>query len=165
MVQKVAVILGSDSDLPAMESCFHTLQKFQVPYEAHILSAHRTPGEAHDFAANAKANGFGVIIAAAGKAAHLAGVLAAVTTLPVVGVPMKTSMMGGLDSLLSMVQMPKGIPVACVAVDGGENAAILAAQMLALSDESLSERLARFKDDLAAQVLEKDKKLQEGIAK
>lgn len=164
MVQKVAVILGSDSDLPAMESCFHTLQKFQIPFEAHILSAHRTPGEAHDFASHAKANGFGVIIAAAGKAAHLAGVLAAVTTLPVIGVPMKTSMMGGLDSLLSMVQMPKGIPVACVAVDGGENAAILAAQMLALADESLSERLACFQDDLAAQVLEKDKKLQEGLA-
>ncbi len=104
------------------------------------------------------------MIAAAGKAAHLAGVLAAVTTLPVIGVPMKTSMMGGLDSLLSMVQMPKGIPVACVAVDGGENAAILAAQMLALADEGLSERLACFKDDLAAQVLEKDKKLQEGLA-
>ena len=117
----------------------------------------REKGEEHPFCS--------VIIAAAGKAAHLAGVLAAVTTLPVVGVPMKTSMMGGLDSLLSMVQMPKGIPAACVAVDGGENAAILAAQMLALADESLSERLARFKDDLAAQVLEKDKKLQEGIAK
>lgn len=164
MTQKVAVVLGSDSDLPAMEPCFQALRKFQIPFEAHILSAHRTPGETHDFAANAKANGFGVMIAAAGKAAHLAGVLAAVTTLPVIGVPMKTSMMGGLDSLLSMVQMPKGIPVACVAVDGGENAAILAAQMLALADEGLSERLACFKDDLAAQVLEKDKKLQEGLA-
>lgn len=164
MAQKVAVILGSDSDLPVMEHCFQTLRKFQIPFEAHILSAHRTPEEAHSFAANAKANGFGAIIAAAGKAAHLAGVLAAVTTLPVIGVPMKTSLMGGMDSLLSMVQMPKGIPVACVAVDGGENAAILAAQILALSDESLSERLTHFKDDLAAQVLEKDKKLQEGIA-
>ena len=163
MARKVAVILGSDSDLPAMEHCFQTLRKFQIPFEAHILSAHRTPAQAHDLAASAKANGFGVIIAAAGKAAHLAGVLAAVTTLPVIGVPMKTSMMGGMDSLLSMVQMPKGIPVACVAVDGGENAAILAAQMLALADESLSERLTHFKDDLAAQVLEKDKKLQEGL--
>lgn len=164
MAQKVAVILGSDSDLPVMEHCFQTLRNFQVPFEAHILSAHRTPEEAHSFAANAKSNGFGVIIAAAGKAAHLAGVLAAVTTLPVIGVPMKTSLMGGMDSLLSMVQMPKGIPVACVAVDGGENAAILAAQILALADESLSERLTHFKDDLAAQVLEKDKKLQEGLA-
>lgn len=164
MALKVAVILGSDSDLGAMEPCFQTLKKFQIPFEAHILSAHRTPDQAHDFAKHAKANGFGVIIAAAGKAAHLGGVLAAVTTLPVIGVPMKTSMMGGLDSLLSMVQMPKGIPVACVAVDGGENAAILAAQMLSLADESLSERLAAFKESLASQVLEKDKKLQEGLA-
>lgn len=163
MALKVAVILGSDSDLSAMEPCFQTLRKFQIPFEAHILSAHRTPAQAHDFAQNAKANGFGVIIAAAGKAAHLGGVLAAVTTLPVIGVPMKTSLMGGLDSLLSMVQMPKGIPVACVAVDGGENAAILAAQMLSLADESLSERLACFKESLANQVLEKDKKLQEGL--
>lgn len=163
MALKVAVILGSDSDLSAMEPCFQTLRKFQIPFEAHILSAHRTPAQAHDFARNAKANGFGVIIAAAGKAAHLGGVLAAVTTLPVIGVPMKTSLMGGLDSLLSMVQMPKGIPVACVAVDGGENAAILAAQMLSLADESLSERLACFKESLANQVLEKDKKLQEGL--
>lgn len=163
MALKVAVILGSDSDLSAMEPCFQTLRKFQIPFEAHILSAHRTPDQAHNFARNAKANGFGVIIAAAGKAAHLGGVLAAVTTLPVIGVPMKTSLMGGLDSLLSMVQMPKGIPVACVAVDGGENAAILAAQMLSLADESLSERLACFKESLANQVLEKDKKLQEGL--
>ena len=164
MALKAAVVLGSDSDLSAMEPCFQTLRKFQTPFEAHILSAHRTPAQAHDFAQNAKANGFGVIIAAAGKAAHLGGVLAAVTTLPVIGVPMKTSLMGGLDSLLSMVQMPKGIPVACVAVDGGENAAILAAQMLSLADESLSERLACFKETLATQVLEKDKKLQEGLA-
>lgn len=163
MALKAAVVLGSDSDLSAMEPCFQTLRKFQIPFEAHILSAHRTPAQAHDFAQNAKANGFGVIIAAAGKAAHLGGVLAAVTTLPVIGVPMKTSLMGGLDSLLSMVQMPKGIPVACVAVDGGENAAILAAQMLSLADESLSERLACFKESLANQVLEKDKKLQEGL--
>ena len=164
MALKAAVVLGSDSDLSAMEPCFQTLRKFQIPFEAHILSAHRTPAQAHDFAQNAKANVFGVIIAAAGKAAHLGGVLAAVTTLPVIGVPMKTSLMGGLDSLLSMVQMPKGIPVACVAVDGGENAAILAAQMLSLADESLSERLACFKETLATQVLEKDKKLQEGLA-
>ena len=161
MSLKVAVVMGSDSDLPALEACFRRLESLSVPYEARIISAHRTPLEAHDFASHAKENGFGVIVAAAGKAAHLAGVLAAYTTLPVIGVPMKTSMMGGLDSLLSMVQMPKGIPVACVAVDGGENAAILAAQMLALADPALEARLSQFKDDMAQEVMQKDKKLQE----
>lgn len=165
MSQKVAVIMGSDSDLPALEPCFQRLRSLGIPYEAHIISAHRTPLEAHDFASHAQARGFGVIIAAAGKAAHLAGVLAAYTTLPVIGVPMKTSMMGGLDSLLSMVQMPKGIPVACVAVDGGENAAILAAQMLALTDPALDARLKDFKAQMAQDVNEKDKKLQEAQEK
>lgn len=165
MSRKVAVIMGSDSDLPALEPCLRRLEHLGVPYEAHIISAHRTPMEAHDFASHAQERGFGVIIGAAGKAAHLAGVLAAYTTLPVIGVPMKTSMMGGLDSLLSMVQMPKGIPVACVAVDGGENAAILAAQMLALSDPALASRLAEYKGQMANEVIEKDKKLQEELEK
>ena len=129
----------------------------------HIISAHRTPAAAEQFASHAKENGFGVIVAAAGKAAHLGGVLAAYTTLPVIGVPIKTSMMGGLDSLLSMVQMPKGIPVACVAVDGADNAAILAAQMLALSDEVLADKLTVFKENMAAEVAIKDQKIQEEI--
>lgn len=163
MPLKVAVILGSDSDLPVLEPCFAKLRALEIPFEAHIISAHRTPEEAHAFAQSAQARGFGVLIAAAGKAAHLAGVLAAYTTLPVIGIPVKTSLMGGLDSLLSMVQMPKGIPVACVAVDGGENAALLAAQMLALSDSALSARLAAFKQDMAREVNEKDKKLQEAL--
>ena len=125
------------------------------------MSAHRTPEAAAAFSASAADKGFGVIIAAAGKAAHLAGVLAAYTTLPVIGVPIKTSMMGGLDSLLSMVQMPKGIPVACVAVDGADNAAILAAQMMALSDEALGDKLEQFKASMAAEVELKDQKLQD----
>lgn len=157
---KVAVILGSDSDLPAMEPCFRVLSDLGVPFEAHIISAHRTPAAAERFASQAKDAGFGVIIAAAGKAAHLAGVLAAYTTLPVIGVPMKTSMMGGLDSLLSTAQMPSGIPVACVAVDGGQNAGILAAQILSLSDPALADKLAGLKSDLENQVMEKDRKLQ-----
>ncbi len=165
MALKVAVILGSDSDLPAMEPCFRTLDRFAIPYEAHIISAHRTPAQAEAFASAAEQNGFGVIIAAAGKAAHLAGVLAAYTTLPVIGVPMKTSMMGGLDSLLSMVQMPAGIPVACVAVDGGGNAGILAAQILSLQDCALADKLKAHKADMEKAVMEKDKKLQEDQGK
>ena len=160
MRKKVAVIMGSDSDLDTMRPCLKRLKSFGVPFEVHIISAHRTPAAAEAFASQAKERGFGAIIAAAGKAAHLAGVLAAHTTLPVIGVPVKTSMMGGLDSLLSMVQMPKGIPVACVAVDGADNAAILAAQMLALSDGDLADQLVSFKADMAAEVMEKDKKIQ-----
>ena len=163
MRKKVAVIMGSDSDLDTMRPCIQRLKDFGIPAEVRIISAHRTPAAAEQLAANAIENGFGVIIAAAGKAAHLAGVLAAYTTLPVIGVPVKTSMMGGLDSLLSMVQMPKGIPVACVAVDGADNAAILAAQMLALSDEELTHKLSRFKADMAAEVAAKDQKMQEEI--
>ena len=155
MSKKVAVIMGSDSDLDTMRPCVKRLKKFGVPFEVHIISAHRTPAAAEQFASGARENGFGVIMAA-----HLAGVLAAYTTLPVIGVPIKTSMMGGLDSLLSMVQMPKGIPVACVAVDGAKNAAILAAQMLALSDEELAGKLAEFKDKMAEEVMEKDQKMQ-----
>ncbi len=157
MSKKVAVVMGSDSDLETMKPCIARLKSFDIPVEVRVISAHRTPAAAEQFASAARDEGFGAIIAAAGKAAHLAGVLAAYTTLPVIGVPIKTSMMGGLDSLLSMVQMPKGIPVACVAVDGADNAAILAAQMLALSDAALADRLTRFKADMAAEVAEKDK--------
>ena len=163
MSAKVAVIMGSDSDLETMKPCIRRLKEFGIPTEVRIISAHRTPAAAEQFASAAKENGFGVIIAAAGKAAHLAGVLAAYTTLPVIGVPIKTSMMGGLDSLLSMVQMPKGIPVACVAVDGADNAGILAAQMLALSDASLAEKLSAFKVQMAEEVAAKNQKLQEEI--
>ena len=161
--KKVAIIMGSDSDWPCVKGAAVQLKKWDFPFEVHVMSAHRTPAAAAAFAQNAAQNGFGVIIAAAGKAAHLAGVLAAYTTLPVIGVPIKTSMMGGLDSLLSMVQMPKGIPVACVAVDGADNAAILAVQMLALSDQELTHKLACFKADMAAEVAAKDQKIQEEI--
>ena len=152
MSKKVAVIMGSDSDLDTMRPCIQRLKSFGISTEVHIISAHRTPAAAERFASQARENGFGAIIAAAGKAAY--------TTLPVIGVPIKTSMMGGLDSLLSMVQMPKGIPVACVAVDGADNAAILSAQMLALSDEALSDRLVQFKAGMAAEVEAKDHKIQ-----
>ena len=162
-MKKVAVIMGSDSDLPVVEKCLNQLKKLDIPYEAHIISAHRTPMLAHDFASSAKENGFGVIIAAAGKAAHLAGVLAAYTTLPVIGIPIKSSTMDGLDSLLSMVQMPSGIPVATVAIDGAQNAALLAAQMLALSDETLADKLEAFKAEMEAGVIEKDRKLNESL--
>ena len=155
--------MGSDSDLPVVEKCLNQLKKLDIPYEAHIISAHRTPMLAHDFASKAKANGFGVIIAAAGKAAHLAGVLAAYTTLPVIGIPIKSSTLDGLDSLLSMVQMPSGIPVATVAIDGAQNAALLAAQMLALSDETLADKLEAFKAEMEAGVIEKDRKLNESL--
>ena len=162
-MKKVAVVMGSDSDLNTMRPCIERLRAFRIPYTVRILSAHRTPAEAEAFASGAIAEGYGVIIAAAGKAAHLGGVLAAYTTLPVIGVPIKTSMMGGLDSLLSMVQMPKGVPVACVAVDGAENAAILAAQMLALGDESLADTLEDYKSAMRAQVMEKDQKIQSEV--
>lgn len=158
--KKAAVVMGSDSDWPVVEKAVRQLRELDIETEVRVMSAHRTPGAARAFALEAREKGFGVIIAAAGKAAHLAGVLAAYTTLPVIGVPIKTSMMGGLDSLLSMVQMPKGIPVACVAVDGADNAAILAAQMLALSDEALSDRLVQFKASMAAEVEAKDHKIQ-----
>lgn len=160
MQKKVAVVMGSDSDLSTMQPCLDRLRAFSIPFEVRILSAHRTPTAAEQFAFTAKEEGFGVIIAAAGKAAHLAGVIAAYTILPVIGVPIKTSMMGGLDSLLSMVQMPKGIPVACVAVDGADNAAILAAQMLALSDEALVNKLTAFKAQMADEVSQKDQNMQ-----
>lgn len=158
-MKKVCVVMGSDSDLSVMEGCINRLKAFAIPTEVRVISAHRTPAAAEELAKNAKQDGFGVIIAAAGKAAHLGGVLAAYTTLPVIGVPIKTSMMGGLDSLLSIVQMPKGIPVACVAVDGADNAAILAAQMLALEDIQLADRLQQFKEAMAQEVAAKDEKI------
>ncbi len=157
---KIAVVMGSDSDLPVIKKSLGIFKKFDVPFEVRVISAHRTPHEAEQFASNAKENGFGVIIGAAGKAAHLAGVLAAFTTLPVIGLPIKSSTMDGLDSLLSMVQMPKGIPVATVAIDGAENAALLAIQMLALSDSVLAEKLVTYKKEMADEVNAKDQKLQ-----
>lgn len=142
---KVAIIMGSKSDYPVVQKAEKMLDSFGVEYETRIISAHRTPKQAEDFAANAEANGFGCIIAAAGKAAHLAGVLAATTPLPVIGIPMKSSTLDGLDSLLSVVQMPKGVPVATVAIDGAENAAILAVQMLAAADPNLRQAVKDFK--------------------
>ena len=164
MAKKVAVIMGSDSDFGVMKNAIARLKEFGIEYQVRVLSAHRTPAQAEAFAKSAEAEGFGVIIAAAGKAAHLGGVIAAYTTLPVIGVPIKTSMMGGLDSLLSMVQMPKGIPVATVAVDGADNAAILAAQILAVSDLQLSEKLLAFKVKMEQDVLDKDVQIQKEVS-
>ena len=156
---KVAVVMGSDSDLPVIKKGIEVLKSFGVEYVARVISAHRTPDRAHDFAKNAENNGIEVIIAAAGKAAHLAGVLAAYTTLPVIGLPIKSSTMDGLDSLLSTVQMPKGIPVATVAIDGAENAAILAVQMLALKYPELKDKLAEYKQKMARDIEKKDSEL------
>ena len=155
-MRKVAVIMGSDSDLPALRPCFEQLRALGVPFEAHVYSAHRTPDAAADFAKVARADGFGVLIAAAGKAAHLAGALAARTTLPVIGIPVKSSTLDGLDALLSTVQMPSGMPVATVAIDGAANAALLAAQILAVSDEDLALKLASLREAQTRKVLEKD---------
>jgi len=162
-MKKVAIIMGSDSDLQIVSEAFKTLKKLGIEFEAHVISAHRTPLAAAEFASNAAKNDFGVIIAAAGKAAHLAGVLAAHTTLPVIGVPIKSSTLDGLDALLATVQMPSGVPVATVAIDGAQNAALLAAQILALSDAALSGRLTEMKVKMAADVSEKDAKLQNQI--
>ena len=155
-MKKIGIIMGSDSDLPIVEKAIHTLKEFEVPFEVHVYSAHRTPTEAAEFAANAKKNGFGVLIAAAGMAAHLAGAIAARTTLPVIGIPCKSSNLDGLDALLSTVQMPTGIPVATVAINGGGNAALIAAQILALSDEELARRLEDKREADAEAVLAKD---------
>ena len=162
-MKKVAVIMGSDSDLPAVSSAIKQLKSFEIPFEAHVISAHRTPVEAEQFARKARDEGFGVIIAAAGKAAHLGGVIAAYTTLPVIGLPIKSSTMDGLDSLLSIVQMPSGVPVASVAIGGAQNAAILAAQILGVSDESIAEKLRVFKEDMAEKIRMKDIELQSEI--
>lgn len=158
--KKVAVIMGSDSDLPVVMPAIQELKRFGIGTEARVMSAHRTPELAAQFSSKARENGFGVIIAAAGKAAHLAGVLAAHTTLPVIGIPVKSSTLDGLDALLATVQMPSGIPVATVAIDGAKNAALLAVQMLALSDEALSDKLMEMKMKMNDEVIEKDKKLQ-----
>ena len=163
-VKKVAVIMGSDSDFPTVYAAIKRLKALEIPVEVHVMSAHRTPHAAAEFAQNAVQNGFGVIIAAAGKAAHLGGVLAAHTTLPVIGIPIKSSTLDGLDALLATVQMPSGIPVATVAIDGADNAAILAAQMLALSDETLAAKLLEMKQQMADGVAKKDAAIQEKVA-
>ncbi|HNW86016.1 MAG TPA: 5-(carboxyamino)imidazole ribonucleotide mutase [Candidatus Limiplasma sp.] len=158
-MKKVAVIMGSDSDLPVLKPCFEQLRELGIPFEAHVFSAHRTPDEAAAFAMNAAGQGFGVLIAAAGKAAHLAGALAARTVLPVIGIPVKASTLDGLDALLSTVQMPAGIPVATVAIDGAANAAILAAQMLAMADQDLYAKLLAARETMRQAVLQKDSRL------
>jgi len=161
---KVLVIMGSDSDFPVMESCFKLLNKFGIPYDAKICSAHRSPFQAAKLASSAKEQGFGVIIAAAGLAAHLPGVLAAYTILPVIGVPCKCGALQGVDALYAIVQMPTGIPVATVAIDGAANAAILAAQILALGSELLSKKLTAYKEELEASVEQRNDRLAEKLA-
>lgn len=156
-MKKVAVIMGSDSDLPVVSKAFDVLKEYEVPFEVHIYSAHRTPKEAAEFAASARENGFGVIICAAGMAAHLAGAFAAQTTLPVIGIPCKGPNFDGMDALLSTVQMPSGIPVATVAVNGSKNAALLAIEILAVDDPGLSEKLNNARKTGAEGVLAKDK--------
>ncbi len=155
-MKKIGIVMGSDSDMPVVSKAIDTLKELQVPYEVHIYSAHRTPEEAKAFAEKARANDFGAIIAAAGKAAHLAGAIAANTTLPVIGIPVSSSTLDGLDALLSTVQMPSGIPVATVAIDGAANAALLAAQMLAIGDKDLADRLQEQREANAQKILEKD---------
>lgn len=163
-MKKVAVIMGSDSDFKVVQKAILKLKEFNVPYEVHIMSAHRTPDEAAEFSKNAKKNGFGVIIAAAGMAAHLAGVLAAHTTIPVIGIPIKSASFDGMDALLATVMMPTGIPVATVAVDGAANAGLLAVQILALSDENLSAQLDNMKKEMAEAVAKKDADIQRKAA-
>ena len=162
-MKKVGIIMGSDSDLPIVKKATDMLKSLDIPFEVHVYSAHRTPVEARDFALNARENGFGVLIAAAGMAAHLAGAIAANTTLPVIGIPCKGGMMDGLDALLSTVQMPTGIPVATVALNGAANAALLAAQIIAVEDKELAEKLDAKRLSDAAAVLEKDKGILERL--
>ena len=162
-MKKVGIIMGSDSDLPIIKKATDTLKSLDIPFEVHIYSAHRTPVEARDFAVNARANGFGALICAAGMAAHLAGAIAANTTLPVIGIPCKSSVLDGMDALLSTVMMPTGIPVATVAINGGANAALLAAQILAVSDANLAAKLDAKRASDAAVVLEKDAKVMEQL--
>ena len=164
-MKKVGIVMGSDSDLPILQKAMDTLTDLNVPYECHIYSAHRTPDEAAAFARNAKKNGIGVIIAAAGMAAHLAGAMAANTILPVIGIPCKSTCLDGIDALLSTVQMPSGIPVATVAINGGVNAALLSAQILAVSDDTLAQRLMEKRQKDAQKVLEKDAALQAELNK
>ena len=160
-MKKVAIIMGSDSDLPILEKSMDTLKSLGIPFETHVYSAHRTPDQAIDFARTAEEKGFGVMIAAAGMAAHLAGVIAANTTLPVIGIPCKSSVLDGMDALLSTVMMPSGIPVATVAINGGVNAALLAAQIIAVGDKELSDKLKAKRLNDTAKVLEKDKAVAE----
>ena len=160
-MKKVGIVMGSASDLPVVEKAINTLKEYGVPFEVHVYSAHRTPVESAEFAKNAKANGFGAIICAAGMAAHLAGAIAANTVLPVIGIPVKSKAMEGLDALLSTVMMPSGIPVATVAIDGAANAALLAIQMIALSDDALYEKLVAAREKGAEGVLEKNKEIEE----
>jgi phosphoribosylamine--glycine ligase len=162
----IGIIMGSDSDMPVMQACVDQLKQFGIPYEITVASAHRTPARAMEFAATARERGLKAIIAAAGMAAHLAGVLAAHTTLPVIGVPIDASSLNGLDALLSTVQMPPGVPVATMGIGkaGAKNAAILAAQMIGISDEGMAAKLADFKKEMAAQVEEKARKLQESMS-
>ncbi len=162
-MKKIGIIMGSDSDLPIVRKATDMLTSLGIPFEVHVYSAHRTPVEARDFALNARARGFGVLIAAAGMAAHLAGAIAANTTLPVIGIPCKGGMMDGLDALLSTVQMPTGIPVATVALNGAANAALLAAQILAVEDRALAQKLDAKRRADAAVVLEKDKGILERV--
>ena len=164
-MKKVGIVMGSDSDLPILRKAVDVLKQFEIPYEVHVYSAHRTPVEARDFALNARKNGFGAIIAAAGMAAHLAGAIAANTTLPVIGIPCKsTNLLDGLDALLATVQMPTGIPVATVAIDGGANAALLCAQILAVEDAALAAKLDEKRAKDAAKVLEKDAAVSKELA-
>ena len=162
-MKKVGIIMGSDSDLPVVEKAVNTLREYGVPCEVHVYSAHRTPLQAKEFSASARENGFGVIIAAAGKAAHLAGALAANTTLPIIGIPIKSSTLDGIDALLSTVQMPAGVPVATVAIDGAVNAALLSIQILAVTDESLAEKLTHYKKAACERVLAKDREISKNI--
>ena len=164
-MKKVGIVMGSDSDLPILRKTMDTLSSLEIPFECHVYSAHRTPVEARDFALNARANGFGCIIAAAGMAAHLAGAIAANTTLPVIGIPCKSTCLDGMDALLSTVMMPSGIPVATVAINGGVNAALLCAQILAVEDAALAEKLDNKRKSDAAKVLEKDAALQAELNK
>ena len=163
-MKNVAVVMGSDSDLKTMQGAVDMLRKLEIPFTVRVISAHRTPEAARDFAANAANEGYGVIICGAGKAAHLAGAFAANTCLPIVGVPIKSSTLDGLDALLSTVQMPSGMPVATVAIDGAANAALLAAQMIALSDEALAARIAELRRAQTEKVLQKDAEIQAQFA-
>lgn len=162
-MKKVGIIMGSDSDLPIIKKATDMLKSLEIPFEVHIYSAHRTPVEARNFALNARENGFGVLIAAAGMAAHLAGAIAANTTLPVIGIPCKSSVLDGMDALLSTVQMPTGIPVATVAINGGANAALLAAQIIAVEDKELAAKLNAKRASDAAAVLQKDSTVMENL--
>ena len=162
-MKKVAIIMGSDSDLPILQKSIDTLKSFGVPYEVHVYSAHRTPIEASEFTKNAKDNGFGVIIAAAGMAAHLAGAVAANTTLPVIGIPVNSGTLGGIDAMLSTIQMPSGIPVATVAINGGVNAALLAIQILAVTDDNLAKLLTEKREKDKQAVLEKNKAVEDNF--